>query len=239
MSAPRYPNVDPGQVVVLELDDRGERRSYPTRVHDVRGDLVWLETPAEYAVPAELAEPLGSSIRRLPTAFGLADVAAVDAVIHTWQLMDARYTLQARLVAARPYPRPILGLRIVEGTRLQDREYFRVPVTVKARASAVGPDGETWLFALDVLDLSAAGLRARSQIPLSTGAELDLTLRLRDLGESLSLRARVVRVIEPSRPPSLACVIGAAFVDLPPREREQIIRFALETQLEHRRRGRT
>ena len=228
-----YPALEDGQVVVLELDDRGETKSYPTRVAHLDGDVVWIEAPAEYALPVALVEPATAP-------------PASEIVIHTWRRMDARYTVRARLTAARTAPRPRLGVVIVGGERIQDREYFRVPLAIQAQATGIGPDGETWLFALTVHDLSAAGLRARSQIPLATDAELRIALRLPDpttnvreilRSKPLNLRARVVRLIEPPRRPDLSCEIGVSFVDLPSRDRERIIRFALETQRERRRRG--
>ena len=58
-----------------------------------------------------------------------------------------------------------------------------------------------------------------------------------DLPESLSLRARVVRLIETGLSESLACEIGVAFLDVPREAQERMIRFALEVQLDRRRRG--
>ncbi|MCC7370290.1 MAG: PilZ domain-containing protein [Chloroflexi bacterium] len=113
---------------------------------------------------------------------------------------------------------------------------------------------------IDVRDLSAGGLRGRANLLLEPGDELEIDLALPrsereivpptpqpsfsgkvialpELSAPLSLRARVVRLIDTGIEPTLECEIGVAFLDMPRAAQERIIRFALDVQRERRRRG--
>jgi c-di-GMP-binding flagellar brake protein YcgR len=113
-------------------------------------------------------------------------------------------------------------------------------------------------FRVQVQDLSAGGLRGRTERLLVPGDELTIDLpladasppqtsaplilrgrvvALHDLPAPLNLRARVVRLVESEQPTTLDCELGIAFLDVPRQTRERIIRFALSVQRDRRRRG--
>jgi len=194
--------------------------------------------------------------------------------------MDALYQLRARVGMLRLSAGPLVGLVILDSQRIQQREYVRVPLSTDAwgfydghadpaalpadaparLATPFGlpaDDQDAQPFRLHVQDLSAGGLRGRTQQILMPGDDLTIDLplpaaepeaptpvlvrgrvvALSDLPEPLNLRARVVRRVETGLPNDLACEIGVAFVDVSKAARERIIRFALSVQRDRRRRG--
>jgi c-di-GMP-binding flagellar brake protein YcgR len=140
-----------------------------------------------------------------------------------------------------------------------------VPLATEASALYLGSEDRPAILddaadqpvRLEIRDLSAGGLRGRSNQPLAPGDELEIDLLLPraekeivaairldgkavavpDLPEPLNLRARVVRLISTELSEPLACEIGVAFLDVPREAQERIIRFALEVQRDRRRRG--
>jgi hypothetical protein len=227
--------IEAGQVVVLGPDPRDEGAWRRTYAVEVVGRAVWVD-----ARPTEDGP-------RLDVARG-AHVAC-----HTWRAMDALYTLDARALGVRgdgPEGRPLLGLEVLDVTRVQQREFVRVPLAADAWATVTPADGTRRRVGLRVHDLSAGGLRGRSSAPLAPGDALDISLPLPNsqgpvavrgtvvpLRHSLDLRARVVRLVDAPTGPD-ECEVGIRFEDVPAEARERIIRFALNVQLEQRRRGR-
>lgn len=241
--------LEAGQPVVLGAGPQHARRWFRTSVHRVDGGTVWL-----------YGEPLGGPP---------LDVAPGEEVTcHTWRYMDAAYQVHGKVAFARVEADTLFGVTVHVTERIQQREFLRVPLTTEARARYLGPDTrlaelydlQEQQFRLDVRDLSAGGLRGRSDLPLSLHDELEIELALPrpekdglpaskslildgrralspDLPEALLLHARVVRLIETAGAAALACEIGAAFVDAPREAQEQIIRFALDVQRDRRRRG--
>ena len=238
-----------GQPVVLGAGPQHARRWYRTSVHRVDAHAIWLhgapqDQPAVQVAPGE------------------------DVTCHTWRYMDAAYEVQAKVAYARPEPEPLLGLTVRAAERIQQRAYVRVPLATEAWALYLGSEDRPAILDdaadqpvhLEVRDLSAGGLRGRSNLPLAPGDELEIDLSLPrslphtganvaalrldgkvvvqpDLPESFNLRARVVRLIETGISGSPACEIGVAFLEVPREAQERIIRFALEVQRDRRRRG--
>ena len=234
-----------GQPVVLGAGPQHARRWYRTSVQRVEAETVWL-----YGAPYD--QPL---VEVSP---------GEDVTCHTWRYMDAAYQVQAKVTAAQYNAEPLVGLTIRESARIQQREYLRVPLSIEAWGLYLGSEDRPAILDdaadqpvhLDVRDLSAGGLRGRSNLPLAPGDELEIDLALPradevvaairldgkvvahpDLPESLNLRARVVRLIETRISGSPACEIGVAFLEVPREAQERIIRFALEVQRDRRRRG--
>jgi hypothetical protein len=239
--------LEPGQTVVLGIGREGAEQWCRTMVMRVDQRLVWVDAAPDGQPPIE-ARP-GESV-----------------VCHAWRDMDALYQLQARIAMTRLAPRPLVGLEIQQSQRIQQREYVRVPLSTQAWGfydGLVVAGASVEPFPLQVSDLSANGLRGRTDRDLAPGDELSIDLplpatrgdmstvplhlrgrivALPDLPEPLNLRARVVRRIEPPRPGDLrpvelASEIGMTFVDVPREARERIIRFALNVQRDQRRRG--
>ena len=227
-----------GQEIMLGLDPNDESRWHRTRIVRVDDRGIWVDARSR---GDELTVPAGSYI-----------------TCHTWRVMDALYTLRARVLRVEwvqraagdeADARPVLGLDVYECTRVQQRTFVRVQVAMNAPARIKPTEGQERRFMLKVRDLSAGGLRAGTNEPLTVGEELDLALRLpRDVEprgldgspsddpETLVLRGRVVRVGERSYA-TLRYDAGLAFADVPAKVSERLIRFVLNTQRELRRKG--
>lgn len=234
-----------GQPVVLGAGPLHARRWYRTSVHRVDESAVWLHR-APLDQPAVQVQP------------------GEDVTCHIWRYLDAAYEVQARVAFTQAAPEPLLGLTVRAAERIQQRAYVRVPLTTEAWGLYLGSEDRPAILDdaadqpvhLEVRDLSAGGLRGRSNLPLAPGDELEIDLSLPraekivtalrldgkvaaqpDLPESINLRARVVRLIETGISGSPACEIGVAFLEVPREAQERIIRFALEVQRDRRRRG--
>jgi hypothetical protein len=222
------------------------RRWYRTSVQRVDAQTIWLEGAPFDQPPLDVAQ-------------------GEDVTCHTWRYMDAAYQVQAKVAFAWQEPEQLVGLTLGGSERIQQRAYLRVPLATEASALYLGSEDRPAILddaadqpvRLEIRDLSAGGLRGRSNQPLAPGDELEIDLLLPraekeivaairldgkavavpDLPEPLNLRARVVRLIETELSESLACEIGVAFLDVPREAQERIIRFALEVQRDRRRRG--
>jgi hypothetical protein len=231
--------LEPGQTVVLGIGQASREQWSRTIVAHIDPRMIWLDAAPE-GQPSIDAQP------------------GTEVVCHTWRNMDALYQMRARIGMRRLEPGPLIGLVILESRRIQQREYVRVPLSTEAWGicdKPSEPGQEAAPFRLQVQDLSAGGLRGRTNRYLAPGDELTIDLplpdtkpptslilrgrvvALHDLPEPLNLRARVVRRVETDFPEALACEIGVAFLDVPQEVRERIIRFALSVQRDRRRRG--
>ncbi len=212
------PALEMGQLVILGVGANGRREWFRTRVVDAQGEVVWIEAPYRNGQPI------------LP-----AEGQEID--FHTWRAMDARYTIRAATVSVERKPQALMALRMLDAARVQQREYFRVPLYAEGTGSVKRSDGRVHELQLKVHDISAGGLRARSSISLGVGEEIDVSLNLPGGDKPVGLRAWVVRIVDPPRPPDRSCEFGAAFVNIEPRARELIIQLTLKIQQEWRRRG--
>jgi hypothetical protein len=151
-----------GQIVVLGAGPEQSRRWYRTTVQRVDARVIWVDGAPEDQPLVEI-QP-GESV-----------------TCHTWRNMDALYQVQARVAFARLAPEPLVGLTILGAERIQQREYVRVPLSAVATGTYLGStatSAQTQPLHLEVHDLSAGGLRGRSDLPLSPGDELTLDLPL-------------------------------------------------------------
>ncbi|MGE3910314.1 MAG: flagellar brake protein [Chloroflexota bacterium] len=237
--------VDNGQAILLGSGPEQARRWYQTMVRRVDTHLIWVDGAPEDQ-PAVRVQP------------------GEDVTCRTWRHMDALYHMNARVAFVQVTPEPLVGLKVQAVERIQNRAYVRVPCSTEARGRHLGPASPTRTspvreVRVNLHDLSAGGLRGRASHPVSPGDELEIELSLPSAGRSnaatllrgrdqqaslnaspepLTLRARVVRLIgTPSAKDAAACEIGAAFLDASKAAQERIIRFTLDVQREHRRRG--
>src|SRR6266508_2623587 len=200
-----------GQQLLLGVTDGGTHDWYPSRVLSRESTMIWVECPDELASTLSAAR-------------------GVEVLMDTWRVMDARYKLRARIVRIDLKSRPSLELELTEGTRIQHREYFRVPVSIKPEEAVAESGAHERPISLHLRDLSAGGVRARCTSSLSVSDVVRMNIRLPGCQSVLGLRARDVRVVEELGPSDFPCEVGAAFIDLPTDTRQQIIRFALQIQ---------
>lgn len=206
-----------GQQLLLGVTEGGAQDWHASRVLLREQTLVWVEC----------SEQLAS---RLSGARG------AEVLMDTWRVMDARYRLRARIRGVELESEPSLELELIEGTRIQHREYFRVSVSINPEVAVVETGEQDRPISLHLRDLSAGGVRARCASMLSVADVLSMSIQLPRCESPLLLRARVARVVEELGPSDYPCEVGAAFIDLPADAREQIIRFALQIQAEELRR---
>ena len=209
-----------GQQVALAVSKSTPTDWYTSRVAEADASLVWIETPEVDLEPAWPVE--GDEL--------LVRVARPGA---------AAYTLHARAVVVKNDPDRLVGLRIIGSTRSQQREYFRVPVSITTdEATLTTPDGSRFPVTLHLRDLSSTGMRAHCDAPVSVGGQIRMRLTLTGQRQPIELMASVVRANERPGPAGTYWEIGAAFTSVAPSIRERIVHFALSVQLEQRRRGR-
>ena len=155
---------EPGQIVVLGAGPEHARRWYRTIVQRIDSRMVWVDGAPEGQPPVEV-QP-GDHL-----------------TCHTWRAMDALYQADGRVAFAQVVPEPLVGLTILHAERIQQREYVRVPLSAVASGLYLGSEagvapGQSQHIQLQVSDLSAGGLRGRSDLPLTPGDELTIELPL-------------------------------------------------------------
>lgn len=245
-----------GQPVIVGAGPQQDRRWYRTSVQRVDARIVWLDGAPEDlpAVDVQPGEEVACHSWRAMDALyqttgrvaftRLAPEPLIGLTIQSVERVQHREYVRVPLSTATT------GLYIGRGA-----EGVTLPPSMQQS------------LALEVYDLSAGGLRGRSSLALTPGDELTIDLplpradnarpnsartdndpdapvhlrgrvvTLPNVPDPLNLRARVVRLIDTPSAAYLTHEIGIAFVDVPPAERERIIRFALDLQRERRRRG--
>jgi c-di-GMP-binding flagellar brake protein YcgR len=208
-----------GQQVALAVHRSNPDDWYTSRVVEVDDNLVWVETPELDIEPAWPADGDELFVRVAPSE-------------------DAAYTAHARVVVVKTEAERLVGLRIIGSSRSPQREYFRVPVSITTdEATLTTADGSRFPVTLHLRDLSATGMRAHCDAPVSVGGLIRMRLTLTGQPQPLELLATVVRANERPGPAGAYWEIGTAFSGMAPSVRERIVHFALSLQLEQRRRG--
>lgn len=210
-----------GQQFLLGLDHDSRREWHHSRILARVGTMLQVECP-----PEALA--------------GLRGAPGSEVILDTWRVMDARYTLRGRVVSVEAGDTPRLDVELLDGTRVQHREYFRVPVSINANEAWVESDDEHQperRVRLHLRDISAGGIRARSNEILEPLTTIRMRITLPGCPAPLTVRARVVRLTDEPGPTPWPYEVGAAFLEVEPGLREEIIRFALRLQAEDLKRG--
>ena len=176
---------EPGQIVVLGAGPEHARRWYRTIVQRIDSRMVWVDGAPEGQPPVEV-QP-GDHL-----------------TCHTWRAMDALYQADGRVAFAQVVPEPLVGLTILHAERIQQREYVRVPLSAVASGLYLGSEsgvapGQAQHLQLQVSDLSASGLRGRSDLPLTPGDELTIELPLPRTEDSKTEPAQTHRLRPESR----------------------------------------
>lgn len=209
-----------GQQVALAAARSNPTDWHSARVVEADDSLIWVEAPE-----------LGDIEPAWP-------VEGDELLVRVTRPGDAAYKLHARVVVIKADPDRLVGLKVIGSTRSQQREYFRVPVSITTdEAMLTTPDGSRFPVTLHLRDLSATGVRAHCDAPVSIGGQIRMRLTLTGQRQPMELIATVVRANERPGLAGAYWEIGAAFTNLAPSIRERIVHFALSLQLEQRRRG--
>ena len=208
-----------GQQVALAVHRPNPTHWYTSGVVEVGESLVWVRAPE---VDAASAWP----------------VEGDEILLRVARAGDAAHKMRARVLVLKTDDEPLIGLRIMDSARSQQREYFRVPVSITTdEATLTSLGGSRFPATLHLRDLSATGMRAHCDAPISIGDRIRMRLTLTGQAEPLEITISVVRSLERPGPAGTYWEIGGAFTDMAPSVRERIVHFALAVQLEQRRRG--
>ena len=224
------PKLGVGQRLELELNGGW----YASRVEDIGAELIvaWPTDRDRLLLPVQT----GTQLRLAATA---AD--------------DGLYSAAASVEKAVQQPLPLIAVRI-DGpwTREQRRQDVRVNVAIKPRVAnkiavlqrpqpnAPLADSTSALrghpaerafkpVRAGLINLSAGGVRVRSQDELRHGDRLELVFALMSIGE-IDVQAHVERVERQDRGSLPVWEAGCAFDDIHPRTTERIVQFIFAQQ---------
>jgi c-di-GMP-binding flagellar brake protein YcgR len=211
---------EPGLAANIEVS--GPDEAYPTRIEEVRGDLLLLAPPMrqrEYVELGQGTKILLSVIRRNNPYFFDTQIVGT-----TW--VDGQQLLQVR----RPQDNAGIALR----------EHVRVPVTIG--------DGQFWwempsgkfgpTTAGSLVDISAGGMQVVTKAGLPAGTKVLARFTLSRQAGHLMIDAKVLRDYE--RVSDVGVTSHRAhcqFVDLSEKDRDRLIKFVFQRERELRQKG--
>ncbi len=206
-------------LVVLQGEDAG---TYSTRVVDVRADSVSVATPTRSG--GSLKVEAGCPVRvRIPRG-------------------DAMYYFDGMVQSVTPGPVPLLRLaRPGAVAREQKRYYVRVPASLRARWQlADDEEGERHLSAHTATTVNVSGggvlvMTLHSDEDVNVGSAVDIEIDLPDA--RVSARGVVVRVDIQERQGRPSRTMALEFADIDERQRDLIMKYVFQRQLELRRKG--
>src|SRR5436190_9120496 len=158
MMTQERPLVAVGQQVALAVRRSNPSSWHGSRVVAVEENLVWVAAPELEVEPAWPAE-------------------GDELLVRCSRPGDAAYTLHARVIVVQTDEERLVGLRIIGSSRSQQREYFRIPVSITTdEATLTTTDGSRFPVTLHLRDLSATGIRANCDSPVSVGGTIRMRL---------------------------------------------------------------
>jgi len=207
-----------GARVRLRRADLPEAGSYSTRVEDFDGERIALQPFMLQGLPVTL--PKGTRVelefmRTQPPGEGL-------------------YRAETEELGKTAAPLNLLVLRSPERwQRVQARQYFRVPAVLPVQLRDAGEDGAPWMIG-QTRDISGGGCQLVVGQPFAVDQLLELVIFLP--GQRVAAKGSVRRA-EPLAETGKQWTLGIAFAEITERDRDAVIRFALQRQIELRRKG--
>ncbi len=201
----------PNQLVELHVEHSGGLDLFRTRVEDSFDDLVIVGAPIKKGTIVPLR--IGSQLE--------IQFKSKDGV------QTGRYTNQARVEKRSPSKIHVIQLRVL-GTweKIQERDFLRVPVSIDAVFERCWDDAPGELPQSGLMrDLSAGGFLLSSAHPFELNDKILVTFTLKD--ESIAAQAEMVRLV----PTESGVDYGFAFLELPERVRQLIIKFVFQRQI--------
>jgi CheY-like chemotaxis protein len=133
---------------------------------------------------------------------------------------DAKRAAALGALAYLPKPTTLRDIRraCANGKLVPRRPPLRARRPSFGKALLIGPDDESAPLAFEIHDLSVSGAFLETQGPVPVGTEIQLALVLG--GETLDVRARVVRIQEPSW--ANVAGVGVRFDELPDAARRSL-----------------
>lgn len=152
--------------------------------------------------------------------------------------MAGKYRAETVVLAEIWQPVPLLRLQTPEQwERSQLREFFRVPTAQRVRVRTLPATGDAGWFEAHTRDLSGGGCQLVVPQVLEEGQTIEIVLPLAD--EVFRLRGTVQRMQADATDGGSGGSAGIEFSDVTEKQRETIIRYAFERQIELRKKGMT
>lgn len=206
------------QLKVRSLESLGQP-AHATRVEDVADETIVVQRPTHNYQPVRM--PKGSRIELLLSMVEPSTAAG-------------KYRAETVVVDEIFQSVPLLRLAVPEQwERSQLRKFFRVPTTISAEVRTL-QTGDDWVSAR-TRDLSGGGCRLAVPAPLERGQTLEINLTLPS--GPLQLKGTVTRIEGEKGRRGEHTVVGIKFIDIEEKQREQLIRYGFERQIELRKKG--
>jgi len=207
------------RVYIEILDNKGEVQRYSSRVENMSEDRVVLASPIKHRTPVFV--PSGNYVT----------------VIFTDNLCV--YSFRSKVIANYNQRIPFMVVKTPDKLeKIQQREYVRVPINLNVLLSYTDEDDQTREIWCKSRDLSGGGLMLVNSKPfkLSKGDEVNLTFHLE--GETISVKGEIMRVYHELDISGIERhILGVKFKELSEKDRQKIIKFVYQRQIELRRKG--
>ncbi|NPV28226.1 MAG: hypothetical protein HPY58_00950 [Firmicutes bacterium] len=208
------------QRVEIQLRDSSYAGSYPSRVEEIFPDKIVFAAPLKKGTLIPLRK--GDTI-----------------TVNYWG-QTGSYSFTTRVIKTQVQQVPvIIAERPREVTRIQRRNYLRIPVALPLTFSILEDlehAARSEIFRAETVDLSGGGVMIKSPVKLSKDEYLEIELTLPRKG-TINLVGRVVRTQETKDQGGLFYLVGIDFVVIDESDRDRIIAFVFERQRELRRKG--
>lgn len=210
----------PNQLVHIEMLDRsGQTVRYPSRVENIEGNEIYLANPVKNRLPVHI--PKGTEI----TIWFWDNVA-----IYTFRSSALGYDIQGV---------PMVIIRCPDSVdKVQKREYVRVQCSLNVHLSFTDKKGESFEHWCRTRDLSGGGMMLILTKPIHL--KIDENVRLEfQLGNNLiwAKGAVIWNDWELDVDGLERNIIGIKFNNISDKNRQLIIKYVFQKQIELRRKG--
>lgn len=213
--------LDVGVRLRLRRVDDPEAGSYVTRVEDIDRHRIAVQQPFVQGLPVAL--PRGTPVEL--------------ELVRTRSPGQGSYRATSVVIGRAGGLEPLLYLRSPERwERHQLRQYFRVPavMSVQVRPLSETEEETPWMLG-QTRDISGGGFQAVVGKPLPPDQPIEVILGLP--GRRIPAKGVIRRVVEVEESGGCQWSLGVAFTDITEKDRDAIIRFAFQRQIELRRKG--
>jgi c-di-GMP-binding flagellar brake protein YcgR len=146
------------------------------------------------------------------------------------------YIFVSTFIEKKLTPLPIWVVSLpTELTKIQQRELVRIDVKLHATIASTEPEEEMSPAKLLINDISGGGLRLVSSKSYPVGKNVLITFELPDQ-EMVETIGQIVRIEQPQTDRTVYW-LGVKYVGIRERQRNKIIKYIFQKQLERHRRG--
>jgi c-di-GMP-binding flagellar brake protein YcgR len=199
-----------------------ESVSYLSRVEEIDARGIWIANPTHQG--SLVLIPVGEEI----TVFYGDEICIYK---FPSVVLSRQKTPLPMLLLAHPEPQKVM--------RIQRRDYVRIPAKVPVEYMIVSAEQDVTKqkkFKTTSVDISGGGLNLVTNVPLNKQDLLQLTITLD--GEPIVLNGIVIRTSSQVKLNNLKqTTAGVQFINIQENDREKIIKFVFQWQLNKRRKG--